>query len=200
MPYNYRRGHQMVIFDPRITDLNGPVPVVARPPGAYNTWTLNMNADGAMSIFNWARIVATGVPGGRGLDAVHVIGHGNASIVQLGRDYVDGRNAAQVFGQIKGKTRWIVFWSCLVGSDQTGTWRGAPQTFGDKVARAANANVVVAREVQVAHLRPPHNTVDFGEFEGPVDVYTPRGERWTYQDHNPHRATPRVPLEPMIFR
>lgn len=199
MRYNYRRGYQMVIFDPRVTDLSGPLPVVARPPAAYNVWTLNPASDGAMHIFNWARIVAEGAPGKRGLDVIHVIGHGNASIVQLGKDFVDGRNAARVFAQIKGKTRWIVFWSCLVGSDQSGSWRGAPMTFGEKVAKAANANVLVAREVQEAHLVPPDNTVNFGAFEGPVDIYKPNGERLTYQDHNPHRATPRVPLEQLIF-
>lgn len=199
MAFNYRRGFQMVIHDPRLNNphTTPPTPLVAPP--AFNVWTVSQTGHSAAHIFGWAAQVAAGVPGGRGLDAVHIMAHGNQSFVQLGTDNVNAANAARLFGLLAGKTRWLVFWSCLVGSDERGWYRGHPRYFGQAVAQAARCNVVMAQQNQTYSWNSA-NVIDFGDWEGPIDVFQPNGDWSTYQDYNPFRATARLVLEPLIFR
>jgi len=214
---NFRRGHQMVIHDPnlnnpglgrhpagatlRATTTGRLVPnVPVRPPDAYNVWTVR-SSDTPSHITDWASRVAQGAPGGNGLDALHFMAHGNRAYAAIGASGFDGRNVSEFARLRRGTgswTRFIVFFSCLVSSDDRGWYRGHPRYFGQQVAHHAQTRVVMAQETQ-GYDWDASGVLDFGTWEGPVDVFEPNGDWATHQDYNPFRPTPRFDLEALIF-
>jgi hypothetical protein len=60
------------------------------------------------------------------------------------------------------------------------------------------AHVVVARQNQVYSW--PGGTIDFGDWDGPVDIFHPDDTVDVYQEPNPFRAVPKLDLETLIFR
>lgn len=213
---NFRRGHQMVIHDPNLNNPflgsypagatlrppTGPdLPNIAvRPPDAYNVWTVR-SSDSPSHIAGWAARVAREAPTGNGLDALHFMAHGSRAHIGIGASGFDGRNASEFARLRRGEgswTRFIVFLSCLVGSDERGWYRGHPRYFGQQVAQHAQTRVVMAHENQ-AYGWDASGALDFGTWEGPVDVFEPNGNWATYQDYNPFRPTPRLDLEALIF-
>lgn len=197
MPFNYRRGHQMAILDPRLNNPHTAPPTLLDPPLAYNRWRVDAAHHSPQHILAWAARVAEGVPGTGRLDALHLMAHGNRALMQIGSGMLDASNL-HLFAPLQGKTGWIVFWSCLIGSDTAGWYRGHPEYFGQQVARTVGCRVVVAHEPQTYSWLG--GMVDFGDWEGPVDIFEPDGAWATHQDYNPFRAPSRLDLEAMIFR
>lgn len=214
---NFRRGHQMVIHDPNLNNpylgrypagtmvinpaTGHPLPnITVRPPDAHNVWPVTAS-DTPSHIVGWAAEVARRVPSGNGLDALHFMAHGNRAYVAIGQSGFDGRNVSEFARLRRGEgswTRFIVFFSCLVSSDERGWYRGHPRYFGQQVAQHAQTRVVMAHENQ-GYEWDASGTLDFGAWEGAVDVFEPNGDWATYQDYNPFRATPRLDLEGLIF-
>lgn len=199
MPYNYRRGYQMIVHDPRLDNPHTTPHTLLTPPAAYNVWTVNRTSHTPAHIFGWASRVAAGVPDAGRLDALHVMAHGNRAYVEIGAGSVDGGNAETLFSPLGGKVRWVIFWSCLIGSDSRGWYRGHPTYFGQTIARVTGARVVVAHQNQTYNWNSA-NVIEFGGWEGPVDIFEPDGGWSTLQDPNPFRAIPALELEPMVFR
>jgi hypothetical protein len=196
MPYDYHRGHQMVILDPRLNNALTTPPTLMDPPFAYNRWRVDPIIHSPQHILAWAGRVARGAPGGRGLDALHLMAHGNRALLQMGSGFLTADNV-DLFEPLQGRTRWIVFWSCLIGSDSRGWYRGHPEYFGQQVASTVGCQVVVAHQPQLYQCFGTR--LEFGEWEGPVDIFQPDGGWATQQDHNPFRGTRRLDLEAMIF-
>jgi hypothetical protein len=95
----------------------------------------------------------------------------------------------------------IVFFSCQVGGEHQGAggWiRGQPPTFARGIVEATGAKVVVALHNQGYHVRDD-GVIDFGAWEGPIDVYEPGGVVSTHQADNPFRGTRQFDLEQVIF-
>jgi hypothetical protein len=192
---NYARGMQMVIHDPRLNNPFTTPPTPLRPPAARQTWTVDPARHSAAHIVGWAGVCAQGAPGGR-LDAVHFMAHGNRSYVQIGSDGFTAANAS-IFSALTDRVGVIVFACCLVGSDTQGWYWHHPRYYGQVIADLTHARVVVARENQVYSWNPS-NTIDFGDWEGPVDVYG-NNVVDSYQEYNPFRTTTRLDLERLIF-
>jgi len=197
MPFAYHRGHQMVVLDPRLNNPHTTPPTLLNPPPAYNNWRVDQTRHSPQHILSWAARVAAGAPGGGRLDALHLMAHGNRAYMQIGSGTLDSGNV-QLFAPLQDKTRWIVFWSCLVGSDSHGWYRGHPQYFGAQIAQLVHCRVVVAHRNQEYNWRSGL-VVEFGNWEGPVDIFEPDGGWATHQDDNPFRPTPRLDLEALIF-
>lgn len=193
---DYMRGFQMVIHDPRLNNPNTTPPTPLRPPGARQTWTVDPARHSASHIVSWAATCAAGAPGGR-MDALHFMAHGNRSYVQIGTDGFTAANAS-IFGVLAGKVGVIVFACCLVGSDTRGWYWNHPRYYGQVIAELTRAQVVVARENQVYSWNTTSNVIDFGDWEGPIDVYGGSIVS-SYQEYNPFRAEPRLNLERLIF-
>jgi hypothetical protein len=170
MAFNYMRGKQMIIHDPRLDGQvpGGPPPnPPAKPPAAFNVWTVNKDVDTAAHIIGWAATVATG---NKRLDALHFMVHGLSAWVQLGIDDLSWGNIG-LFQQLSPNVRFIVFWACEVGTDTTSSSL-ISQNFGSRVAKLSGANVVTARQKQNYSLGPD-GTIDFGPWEGDVIVFNP---------------------------
>lgn len=170
--YNFMRGRQMVIHDPRLNNPLTTPPSALRPPAAYNVWTVSQ-ADTAEGILGWAATVAGGSTGKGLLDALHFMAHGNIGYVQIGSNGFSWNNVA-AFKTLAGKIRHsIVFFSCLVGGDQAHNSSNYNLTFGNAVAAYAQCKVVVCQATQFYSWSG--QTINFGAFEGVVNVYTKGG-------------------------
>lgn len=198
---NFRRGRQMIVHDPRLNwpgnpNATPPVPATPlTPPVAWRRWTVHpMNS--IEYILTRVGEVAGQVTDG--IDALHFMAHGNRGLVALGRENLDEGNVRH-FEQVAGKARFIVFFSCLVGSEHVGSaWMRGTETIGRTIAAITGATVITAQHNQEYH-RTPANVIDFGPWEGPVDVYRP-GALVTYQaDDSPFRAGIRLDLEALVF-
>jgi hypothetical protein len=155
---------------------------------------VNTTTDSPEHIVGWAGVVARS----NRLDALHFMAHGNRSVVRIGAGSFSAANA-HIFSALAGnRVRVIVFASCLVGSDTQGWYRNHPVYYGQKIADITGAKVVVARENQVYQWHPSTNVIDFGDWEGPIDVYSP-GMTESYQEYNPFRTERRFDLERVIF-
>ena len=97
----------------------------------------------------------------------------------------------------RSRVPFIVMFSCSAGGDTTGWSRHHPAYFGQQVALASGASVVVARTVQ--HFTfDAANVIQLGPFEGEIDVYGAGG--WDeYQAYNPFHPSPALDLERLIF-
>jgi hypothetical protein len=189
---NFGRGHQMIIHDPRLNNPTTTPPTLLRPPAAYNVWTVQPTHS-PQHIIEWAATVGTT---SGGLDALHLMAHGNRAYMEIGSGSFGWHNV-ELFRQLSGKTRFISFLSCLVGSDESSAYRHPPM-FGHRVAELSGANVLVCRENQ-QYSWSAAGVLDFGAFEGEVYVYTPGSTYNVYNSYNPFRATPQIDLEAQIF-
>lgn len=209
---NFKRGYQMILHDTRLWSrvINGPptesewwwdMPVV--PPDAYRVLQVKPE-DRAANILSQAAAVANAANNGKGLDALHIMAHGNQSCVQFGKDWLYRNNVNQ-FAKVANKVRYVVFWSCLVGKTpvgapllgtlhpQGGSW------FGRCVAEQAQAEAVMARDPQLYHWRKVKDkaVLDFGDWEGPVDIYSQYGMIRSFQTD--FEGQPKLDLEKVIF-
>lgn len=195
MSYNYARDWQMVVHDSRLNNGLTTPPTPLRPPAAQQTWTVTTE----FTVDHICGNIAACANGPRGkFDAVHILAHGNRRYVQIGKDNISFDRLTP-FAKLLNKTRWIVFWSCLVGSDdETGHFpHGHPEYFGARLSKMTNANVVVARQTQTFSW--PGLTIDFRDWEGPVDIFHPNDSADCWQEPNPFRTPPKLDLERLIF-
>lgn len=193
---NFRRGKQMIVMDTGLQHLSGSrmSTAVLTPPVAYRRWVVHPH-NSINYILNGVAQVAHATAGG--LDAAHFMGHGSPGAIHLGRERLSEHHA-DLFEMLRGKVGTIAFFSCQVGGEhQGGGWhRGHRTTLGQRIARASGAQVVVAQQIQLYHVR--NNEIDWGEWEGPVDVYAGHTIS-TYQAPNPFRIEPAFNLERIIF-
>jgi hypothetical protein len=194
---NFMRGRQMVIHDPRLNWPGNPTatppiaPIPLRPPSAIQTWTVT-TSDPTAHILGWAGEVASAGT----LDALHLMAHGNRNYMQIGSDNIHWNNLNN-FLPLKGKVRFIIFWSCLVGGASSYTWRHPPN-FGARIAEITNARVLMATENQL-YSKNAANVIDFGPWEGEVYVFQPNGDADVHQSYNPFRYVPQLMVENLIF-
>jgi hypothetical protein len=194
MGYNFLRGRQMIIHDPRLNNPNTTPPTPLSPPPAMNVWTVQ-TTDSAEHILGWAGEVAKGKSGTEQLDALHFMAHGMPGGLQIGRDNLGWGNIKlfeKLAGRIKGA---IVFFGCEVGGEQASRGLSYGLTFGNAVAALAQCKVITCKMVQTYSWVPGQNVIDFGKFEGIVYVYTPGGGakmlNWDGKSD--------VNLEPIVF-
>ena len=196
---NFRRGKQMIVYDTGLSELGGGYQQsqVVTPPVAYRRWVLHPR-NTAPWILRRVAMVAAETKGG--LDAVHFMGHGRPGYIQLGRGALDD-STLPAFRELRGNARVIVFFSCQVGGEHQGAggWiRGQPPTFARGIVEATDAKVVVALENQRYRVGA-NGVIDFGAWDGPVDVYEPGGVISSHQAHDPFRTTRQFDLEQVIF-
>lgn len=183
----------MIVHDPGLNNPHTTPPTQLTPPVAFRRWTVHPRNSPRYIIDQVDRVAtASG-----GLDALHFMGHGNQGFIRVGGGTFTRRNV-DLFARIQGKVRVIVFFSCLVGGDTRGWYPRHPRYFGQQVARQAAARVVVAQEVQT-YSWDRNNVIDFGPWEGPVDVYEPEQGWSTYQNYNPFRTERPLNLDQIIF-
>jgi hypothetical protein len=172
LDFNFRRGKQMIVHDPRL-DYPSKPPKALRPPAAYNVWTVS-TSDPLRNILGWVAAVGKGV--GR-LDALHIMAHGMPDAVQLGKDWIQWANVPE-FKALQGLVARIVLFSCSVGG---ATRQGYSLNFGNAIAAYSGAPCVLAYATQ--WYTGGGNVIDFGAFEGSVYVYTPSGQVKTYNPY-----------------
>ncbi len=177
MAFNFMRGRQMIIHDPRLANPYTDPPTPLRPPGAMNVWTVSLT-DTAAHIIDHAKHIARGDKDGQvgnsALDALHFMAHGSVGSMQLGT----GFNWANVnvFEPLKGLIRGaVVFFSCQVGGEQALHGLSYQMTFGKAVAVYTGCKVVTCKMNQI-YSWGADNVIDFGHFEGSVYVYSPDPE------------------------
>jgi hypothetical protein len=194
---NFARGKQMIVFDTGLNALTGSLQrsVQVTLPLAHRRWIVHPQNSLHYILNGVAQTAhATG-----GLNAVHFMGHGSPGSIRLGLETLSASHS-DLFRMLRGQVGTIVFFSCLVGGQHRGSgWhRGHPVTFGQQIARASGATVVLAQQIQYYRVTAT-SEVDFGDWEGPVDVYR-RGTISTYQADNPFQRTARpIDLEAIIF-
>lgn len=193
---NFRRGFQMIVHDPGLNNRHTNPPTPLTPPVAYRRWTVHAQ-NSPRYILERVTDVAESTQGG--LDALHFMGHGSPGGIRIGASRFTAANA-NLFASLRGKVGVIVFFSCQVGGEHQGAgWhRGHPTYYGQRIAAATGARVVVAQENQT-YSWGRSRVIDFGDWEGPVDVFESSGDRSTYQAHNPFRQERRLDLEELIF-
>ena len=169
--YSFGRGRQMIIHDVRLNNPYTTPPTPLRPPRAENVWTL-MGNESPTHVVEWASVVAKGSAGNGRLDALHFMGHGYPSGIQMGQGYLNWSNV-NLFQQLKGLIKGaIVFFSCQVGAEQAANTSSYELTFGNAVSANASARVVACKVNQVYSWNSAGD-LDFGDFEGVVYVYQP---------------------------
>ncbi|MCP5159097.1 MAG: hypothetical protein H6975_06690 [Gammaproteobacteria bacterium] len=174
MAFNFLRGRQMIIHDPRLNNPNTNPPTPLRPPAAMNVWTVSLT-DSADHIIGWAASVAKGDSGTNQLDALHFMAHGSVGGMQIGAGNFGWKNIdlfKKLNGRIKGA---IIFFSCQVGGEQAHHSLSYSLTFGNVVAHHAQCKVLTCKVNQIYSWTPGVNVIDFGEFENIVYLYTPGG-------------------------
>ncbi|MBM3621297.1 MAG: hypothetical protein FJX20_11460 [Alphaproteobacteria bacterium] len=190
---NYVRGRQVVIHDPRLetvlSDAIGPPSdelwMLGRKAIAPKAWW-NLEVDPkkhkVSEIFaavalraNIAKMTGIGE-----LDALHIMAHGTQGAIQLGSDWLH-KPTMSALGKIAGVFRFVIIHSCLVGRPPQGTPAfmtfmtfGGSQ-FAHKAAALTKSTIVVARQLQYysvkKHADLNRAELDFGKWDGPVDVY-----------------------------
>jgi hypothetical protein len=194
---NFRRGKQMIVFDTGLNALSGSQrSFQLKLPPAHRRWIVHPQ-NSLNYILNG---VAQTAHGTGGLDAVHFMGHGSPGIIRLGLETLSASHS-DLFRMLQGQVGTIVFFSCMVGGQHQGSgWhRGHPLTFGQQIARASGSTVVLAQQIQRYRVTAA-GEVDFGDWEGPVDVYQGRTIRTYQAADNPFQRTARpLDLEAIIF-
>jgi hypothetical protein len=183
----------MIVHDPRLNNPRTTPPTILTPPAAFRRWTVHPQNSPAFIIQRVAQAAAQA----GGLDALHFMGHGNRGFIAMGGGTFDSTNA-DLFAQMRGQVGVITFFSCLVGGDTRGWYYRHPTYFGQRVAAESGARVVVAHQTQI-YTWDRSRVIDFGPWEGPVDVFEPAGGWSTYQNANPYRTERRLELESLIF-
>lgn len=198
MSYDFRRGRQMLVHDPRVNDHRTNPPTALRPPRAFNTWTVGLS-EPISHVIGWPAQLAARIGG---LDAVHFLAHGSPGYMQIGAGSFDA-STVHFFRQFRdaatGQPRvpFIVMFSCSAGGDTSGWYPHHPAYFGQRIAQESGARVVVARTIQ--HFTfDTANVIQLGPLEGEIDVYGAEG--WDeYQGYNPFHPSPALDLERLIF-
>ena len=183
----------MVVHDPRLNNPNTTPPTPLRPPGGLNTWTVDLSHS-VPHILGWC---ARAMGSGDKWDALHLMAHGAPGAMQIGSGWINN-SALPLFEAMAGRVRFIVFFSCTVGGDNKGWYWGHPAYFGQSVAQRSKARVVVCRQNQI-YSWGASNTIDFGNFEGEVDIFAPDDSSESFQSPNPFRTLPLLDLEKLIF-
>lgn len=193
--------HDPRLQAPRYADVSGPEnpdapqltrPVVTPPP-CWRAFTVDPDKETVATIFSKVASACDGakLPAGSRFDALHIMAHGLKGYVELGKDTLRKENL-HVLVKIANRFRFVVFHSCLVGevgsqemlSARSTTYSGSQ--FARKVAQHTRARVILAREEQLYRAQrvvvPPgapillptglaFGILDFGDWEGPVDLY-----------------------------
>lgn len=166
-------------------------PAVA--PAAWFNLVADPTKDTVATLFAAVAMRATiaRMMGAKELDALHIMAHGNVGAVQLGVDWLH-RPTMSALSKVAGMFRYVVFHSCLVGKPppnspafmSSSTFSGSQ--FARKTAALTKSFVVLARQVQIFHPRkladPTKVELNFGAWEGPVDVYQDGATVQTYND------------------
>ena len=214
---DYARGKQIVLFDPRLRpphEFDDPTRhsawngLMMVPPKCWFAYTVVPSKDKASDLFAMVAgmVSVSGILGGGKFDALHIMAHGAPGYVQLGRPGLKDANAGML-AKIENMFRYVVFHGCLVGKPPPfsdafmiqNTISGSG--FARKVAAYTGARVVAAREEQHYFIQkhpddPWMGFVDFGDWEGPVDIYEKNQPVQSYQV-NP--IDPKFDLEKTIF-
>ncbi len=115
------------------------------------------------------------------LDALHIMAHGLQGSIELGSDWLH-KPTMSALSKIVGTFRFVVIHSCLVGNPPAGspafmsftTFGGS--LFARKAAELTKSTIVVARQVQYYSMKKHADVnraeLDFGKWDGPIDVYT----------------------------
>ncbi|MDQ6787626.1 MAG: DUF4347 domain-containing protein [Acidobacteriota bacterium] len=195
---NFMRGNQMVVHDPRLNNPGNPTatpPVAAsalRPPGAKQTWTVQLS-DTAAHITDWTAKVATDWST---MDALHFMAHGNQGYLQIGADGFRSSNI-NLFEKYKGHVKNIVFFACLVGSDlgNAAACGLESRIYAQQVAQKAGARVIACNVNQI-YSWGAAGVIDFGAFEG--DVYVIEADGCNFQIYSASSGNA-LNLENLIF-
>jgi hypothetical protein len=189
---NFMRGNQMVVHDPRLNNPHTTPPTPLRPPGAKNTWTVQLS-DTADHITGWTNDVAKGWGT---MDALHFMAHGNQGYLQIGADGFTASNI-NLFEKYNGRVKNIVFFACLVGSDLGNAAACGLQSriYAQRVAQKSKARIIACNVNQVYSWNAA-GIIDFGAFEGDVYVIEPDG--CNFQIYNASSGNP-LNLEHLIF-
>jgi hypothetical protein len=178
MAFNFMRGRQMIIHDPRLNNPHTTPPTPLTPPDAMNKWTVTLG-DTADHIIGWAAEVAKGKSGAEKLDALHFMAHGHPGGVTIGKDGF-GWNNVDLFKKLNDPTQGvlvkgaIVIFSCTVGAEVANRGLSYPLTFGNAVAANANCKVVTCKVNQI-YSWDSSNVIDFGDFEDVIYVHAAGG-------------------------
>lgn len=190
---DFGRGRQVVIHDPRLktvlSNVVGPASeelwmlgLKAIAPSAWWNLEVDPKKDKVSDIFGTVAVRANiaRLMGAKELDALHIMAHGLEGAVELGTDWLHKPTMAAL-GKVAGMFRFVVIHSCLVGKPPQGspafmtfsTFGGSQ--FARKAAALTQASIVVARQIQKYTVRRNADMkraeLDFGNWEGPVDVY-----------------------------
>lgn len=190
---NYKRGYQIVVHDRRLNGprLEGPpnpdahwwkyVKVVA--PEAYHNIEVDSEKQTCGAAFSLLQDYCAKVrpKNDSPFDALHIMAHGYEGAVELGKDWLWKQNL-HVTAKITNRFRYVVFHSCLVGRPPQGspafltsnTFGGSQ--FARKIAQHTRAKVILARGDQIYDVVRDKadrgkGIIDFGDWEGPVDLY-----------------------------
>lgn len=187
---NFNRGKQVIIHDPRLDDAGKPPRPLNPPQSSVLTWTVS-KGDTLSNILANAALLADAA--GK-LDALHIMAHGEKAYIQLGADNISWGNIDQ-FTKLDGKARCIVIFSCQVGSDESRD--DSSSALGSAIAQLTGAKVLVCRENQT-YSWGGTRTIDFGNFEGEVYLYYPKGgHNVIFKNTTSGKA--QIDLEPYIF-
>lgn len=215
---NYNRGRQFIIHDLRLQAVQDPA--IQGPENPVEPWTIHpltiapacwrsYPSDDWVTIGTILSFVASAcdnehLPAGSRFDALHIMAHGLPGDVQIGREGLKKENL-HLLVKIANRFRFVVFHACLVGKMSTRDVIAAPASafggsqFARKVAQHTKAKVVAAREVQYYQTKTREGmgvaTLDYGAWEGPVDLYEEHVPVRTF--NNPLDAP--FDLEALIF-
>lgn len=189
----------MIVHDPRVNDRSTNPPTALQPPRAFNTWTVGLS-EPISHVIGWPAQLAARVGG---LDVVHFLAHGNPGTMQIGAGLFNA-STVHFFSQFRdpatnrSRVPFIVMFSCSAGGDTQGWFPHHPTYFGQAIAQASGARVVVARTVQHFTFDAATKVIRLGPLEGEIDVYGSEG--WDeYQSYNPFHPSPALDLERLIF-
>jgi hypothetical protein len=199
MGFNYARGNQMFVNDPRLYIKQGENRLPVAPPNTKHKLTV-MPGDPVENIMNIVAQYAD-LSGGK-LDALHIAAHGAPGYVQLGQG-VTSKNV-KAFDPIHNKVKVIVVYSCNAGRDiALGQINVPGWSLGGGIAEKTNAKVIVCQEIQ--YFGGTGSTVGRGGlqftdsgFEGDITICYPGGNT-NRVFNDPRTGHASIDLEKYIF-